>query len=66
MTGLSEWLTYGKQHHVAVSNRQGKVLIRLSLLVTVILIIAAPQLLVVVLLDLIDVAYDGRSLRAAS
>ena len=67
MTTLSELIREGKQHSVALTNRKGETLIELSLLWAVIVTLAAPQLLLVVLigglLELIDVEYDGKALK---
>ena len=66
MSGLSELIDEAKRHHVSLKNQKGKTLVKIPLLIAVILTIAAPQLLVVVLagmvLGIIDVEYDGRSL----
>ena len=66
MSNLSELIDEAKQHHVTLKNRKGKDLLRISLLWTLILVIAAPQLLVAVLigvaLEIIDVEYDGNQL----
>jgi len=51
---------------VSLKNHKGKPLINISLLLAMILVIAAPQLLLVVLvgvaLELIDVEFDGQKL----
>lgn len=64
MSDLNEAIETGKRHYVTIRNRQGKQLIKLSVLWTLLIVIAAPQLLLVVLfavlLDLITVEYNGR------
>lgn len=64
MSNVNEAIETGQRHYVTIRNRQGKQLIKLSLLWTLLIVIAAPQLLLVVLfavlLDLITVEYDGR------
>ncbi len=64
MSTLNETIVAGKNHHVSIKNNKGKNLFKISLLLAVILIIAAPQLLFVVLvamlLEIIEVEYDGR------
>ena len=66
MSNLSDLIEVGKRHRVSLKNQKGKPLIDISLLLALILIIAAPQLLLAVLigvaLELIDVEYDGREL----
>lgn len=66
MSNLSELIEEGKRHRVSLKNKKGKPLIDISLLLAMILIIAAPQLLLVVLicvaLELIDIEFDGREL----
>lgn len=66
MSKLSELIVEGKRHRVSLKNQKGKTLINISLLLTLILVIAAPQLLLAVLigvaLEIIDVEYDGREL----
>jgi hypothetical protein len=66
MTKLSELVEEGKRHHVSLKNQKGKTLINISLLLALILVIAAPQLLLAVLvgvaLEIIDVEYDGQEL----
>jgi hypothetical protein len=56
----------GKKRRVVLKNQKGKPLINISLLLAVILIVAAPQLLlcvlILVLLEIIDVEYDGKEL----
>jgi hypothetical protein len=51
---------------VSLKNQKGKTLINISLLLTLILVVAAPQLLLAVLigvaLEIIDVEYDGQEL----
>ena len=67
MSTLSELIEEGTRHRVSFKNQKGKPLIDISLLLALILIIAAPQLLLVVLigemLEIIDVEYDGQELR---
>ena len=66
MSELSELIEEGKRHHVSLKNQKGKPLINISLLLALILVIAAPQLLLAVLigvaLEIIDVEYDGQEL----
>ena len=66
MSNLGEIIEEGKRHRVTLKNQKGKPLIDISLVLALILIIAAPQLLLVVLigaaLEIIDVEYDGRAL----
>ena len=66
MSTLSELIEEGKRHRVSLKNQKGKPLINISLLLAVILVIAAPQLLLAVLigvmLEIIDVEYDGQAL----
>ena len=66
MSRLSQLTDEGKRHHLSLKNRDGKTLVKVPLLIAVIILIAAPQLLVIVLagllLEMIDVEYDGRSL----
>ena len=66
MSNLSELIEEGKRHRVSLKNQKGKTLIDISLLLALILVIAAPQLLLVVLigvaLEVIEVEYDGRQL----
>ena len=69
MSTMSELIQEGKLHRISLKNRNGKTLISISLLWAVILVIAAPQLLLVVLislaLDLVDIEYDGQELGLA-
>jgi len=69
MSTMSELIQEGKLHRITLKNRNGKTLISISLLWAVILVIAAPQLLLVVLislaLDLVDIEYDGQELGLA-
>lgn len=64
MSRLSEMMDEGKRHHLSFKNQKGKTLLRIPLILAVILIIGAPQLLLVVLvamlLEIIEVEYDGR------
>ena len=66
MSKLSELIEDGKRHRVSLKNQKGKTLINISLLLALILVIAAPQLLLVVLIgvvsEIIDVEYDGQEL----
>jgi len=66
MTTLSELIGEGKRHRVSLTNQKGKPLINISLLLALILIVAAPQLLLAVLvgvaLEIIDVEFDGQEL----
>ncbi len=66
MSRLSELIEEGKRHDVALLNQQGKSLIKLPLIWAVIIAVAAPQLVVVliiaVLLEVFDLEYDGRLL----
>ena len=66
MSELSELIEEGKRHRVSLKNQKGKPLINISLLLAVILVIAAPPLLLAVLigvvLEIIDVEYDGQEL----
>jgi len=63
MSELSELIEEGKRHRVSLKNQKGENLINISLLLAVILVIAAPPLLLAVLigvaLEIIDVEYDG-------
>lgn len=67
MSEVSDLIDAGKRHYVTIKNKDGKILLKLSLLWTVLIIIAAPQLLLVTLialaLDLIAVEYDGQELQ---
>ena len=64
MSQLSELIEEGKRHRVSLKNKKGKTLIDMSLLLAVILVVAAPQILpavlIGVLLEIIDVEYDGQ------
>lgn len=64
MSTLSELITEARRHRVSLKNQKGKPLINISLLLAVILVLAAPQLLLAVLigvlLEIIDVEYDGK------
>jgi hypothetical protein len=64
MSTLGELVQEAKRHRVSLRNQKGKPLINISLLLALILAIAAPQLLLVVLvgvaLEIIDVEYDGQ------
>ena len=66
MSTLGELIKEGKRHHVSIKNQKGKPLINISLLLAVILVIAAPPLLLAVLigvvLEIVDVEYDGQEL----
>ena len=66
MPKLSELVEEGKRHRVSLKNQKGKTLIDISLLLTLILIVAAPQLLLValvgVMLEIINVDYDGKEI----
>ena len=66
MSRLSELIEEGKRHRLTLKNRKGKTLINISLLLAVILVIAAPQLMLAVLigvvLEMFDVEYDGQAL----
>ena len=66
MSTLSELIEEGKRHRVSLKNQKGKPLINISLLLALILIVAAPQLLLAVLvcvaLEIIDVEFDGQEL----
>jgi hypothetical protein len=66
MSTLSEIVKEAKRHRVSIKNHKGKPLINISLLLAVILVVAAPQLLllvfVLVALELIDVEFDGQEL----
>ena len=66
MSELSELIEEGKRHRVSLKNQKGKPLINISLLLAVILVIAAPPLLLAVLigvvLEIIDVEYDGKEI----
>ena len=66
MSNLSELFEEGRRHRVSLKNQKGKTLIDISLLLALILIIAAPQLLLAVLigmaLEIIEVEYDGQQL----
>jgi hypothetical protein len=64
MSTLSELIDAGKQHRLTFTNKDGKPLLELSLLWAVIIAVAAPQALLLVivlaLLDLIRVKFDGK------
>jgi len=66
MSELSKLIEAGKRHRVSLKNRKGETLINISLLLAVILVIAAPPLLLAVLigvvLEIIAVEYDGQEL----
>ncbi len=66
MSTLSELIEEGKRHRVSLKNQKGKTLLTISLLLALILVIAAPQLLFAVLIgmafEIIVVEYDGREL----
>ena len=66
MSILRELIKEGKRHRVSIKNKKGKPLINISLLLAVILVIAAPPLLLAVLvgvaLEIIDVEYDGKEI----
>ena len=66
MTTLNEFIEEGKRHRVSLKNAKGATLINISLLLALILIVAAPQLLLAVLvgvaLEIIDVEFDGQEL----
>jgi len=66
MSNLSKLIEEGKRHRVSLKNQKGRPLINISLLLALILIIAAPQLLLAVLigvlLEIIDVEYDGKEI----
>jgi hypothetical protein len=66
MSSFSELLEAGKRHFVTLKNRKGKTLVRVPLLWAVVIVIAAPQVLVAVLvamvLEIIEVEYDGRQI----
>jgi len=49
MSKLSELIEEGKRHRMSLKNQKGKTLINISLLLALILVIAAPQLLLAVL-----------------
>lgn len=64
MSKLNEMIYMGLSHHVVFKNRQGKTLLRLPLIWAVAITVAAPQLLVAVLLamaiELLEVTYDDQ------
>ena len=66
MSILGELIKEGKRRRVSIKNQKGKPLINISLLLALILVVAAPQLLLAVLigvaLEIIDVEYDGQEL----
>lgn len=66
MSTLGELIKEAKRHQVSLKNQKGKPLINISLLLALILVVAAPQLLLVVLagvvLEIINVEYDGKEL----
>lgn len=66
MSKLSELIKEGKRHRVSLKKQTGKTLINISLLLALILVVAAPQLLLAVLigmaLEIIEVEYDGQEL----
>jgi hypothetical protein len=65
MSTLSELIEESKRHRVALKNRKGKTLIDVSLLLAVIIALAAPQaalaVVIGVLLEIVDVEYDGHA-----
>lgn len=65
MSTLSELIEEGKRHRVTLKNKKGKPLIDISLLLTIILALGAPQLLLAVLVgmvfEILDVEYDGKA-----
>lgn len=69
MATLSELIDEGKQHRVTFYNKDGKQLVQLSLLWTVIIAFAAPQLallvLLLALLEILDVKMDEKQLDLA-
>jgi hypothetical protein len=64
MSTLSELVQEAKLHRVYLKNKKGKPLIDISLLLALILVIAAPHLVLAVLIgvafEIIDVEYDGK------
>jgi len=66
MATLSELIDEGKQRRVTFYNKNGKQLLELSLLWTVIIAFAAPQaallVLVLALLEILDVKVDEKQL----
>ena len=66
MSTLGELIKEGKRHRVSIKNQKGKPLINISLLLALILVVAAPQLLLAVLIgvavEIIVVEYDGQEL----
>lgn len=66
MSRFGELLEVGKRHYLALKDRKGKTLVRVPLLWAVVIVIAAPQVLVAVLvamiLEIIEVEYDGRQI----
>lgn len=66
MSRLGELIDESKKHQVTFANAQGKRLVEFSLLLTIILAIAMPQLSVLVLLlavlEVIGIQLDGRPL----
>lgn len=69
MSKLSELIDEAKKHQVTFVNAQEKQLVEFSLLLTIILAIAMPQLSVLVLLlavfEVIGIHLDGRPLTLA-
>lgn len=67
MSRTDEVFEAGKRHHITIKNQKGKPLIKLPLLLAVIILIGAPQLLLIVLvgmvLEMIYVEYDGEPVR---
>jgi len=70
MSTLSEFVREAKTHRVYVKDQKGKPFIDISLLLAVILAIAAPELvlalLIGVLLELVDVEYDNKPVSLGS
>ena len=66
MSTLSELIDESKRHRVVLKNQKGKPLIDISLLLALIFIIAAPQIILAVVigevLEIIAVEYDGKPL----
>lgn len=70
MSTLSEFVSEAKTHRVYVKNRKGKPFIDISLLLAVILAVAAPELvlalLIGVMLEILDVEYDNKPVSLGS
>ena len=63
MSQMNEMLDAGTNHYFFILNQKGKPILRIPLWIAILLIIAAPQLVVVILvamaLEIISVKYEG-------